>query len=191
MALGSSSVLLEAKVISSPVLIGTNRESPLYEILVETPRISGKSDIFYVHYTGVMLKIGELISIVGELRTLNVHDTKPVKGFINAYQLSHLLEEPEGSYGNSISVTNALVVSKKELYSGKEGVVQCFDISVMRSHGRRSIIQCSAWHGVAGAFYNNINEGDRLNLWGSIQGSMARSGNRFISVLTMKFEKVL
>lgn len=157
---------------------------------MESVRLSGKVDTYFLHYTDTILNIGEYVSVVGELRTLNISGDRPVKCFVNVYQMNRIMYVPD-EFTNDISVTNALVVSKKPLYSGKRGVAQSFDVSILRSHGRKSIVQCSTWHEVACAFAHTVNEGDKVNLWGRIQSSISSRGNMFITVNASKFEKIL
>lgn len=196
MSLGSSFVTVDASVLSNPKPIGNNRSSIIFEMLVGVERLSGKVDEFLVHFpksVNKLLSIGSSIQIFGELRTVNARDGKPVKCFIFAYNINILDSKPK-IFDNSISITNALVTDKYELrcsFSDENILVQNFDISLLRSHGRKSIFQCSAWYNLASLFSDKVDVGDRLNIWGRIQSSVSNSGNRYIVVMLNKFEKII
>lgn len=192
----TNKVIVDAEVISEPVLQATYGVEHIYEVIVRSKRISGAYDEFYVSYSnglGVELHKGDFIFVTGDLRSIRVklEDSGSItKVFVKASSIEVLDSEPE-DYRNEVTLDGGELA--KDVLLRKSFKDDSIDISTMvvklsRGYSKSSYIPCSAWNNNA-RLVADLKRGSKVNIIGRIQ-SHRTSNDRLMFEVSISFVSV-
>lgn len=185
----TNKVIVDAEVISEPVLQATYGVEHIYEVIVRTKRISGAYDEFYVSYSnglGVELHKGDFIFVTGDLRSIRVKlegSGSITKVFVKASSIEVLDSEPE-DYRNEVTLDGGELA--KDVLLRKSFKDDNTDISTMivkldRGYSKSSYIPCSAWNNNA-RLVADLKRGSKVNIIGRIQSHRTSNGRLMFEV---------
>ena len=172
-----STLIIDLKIISEPVVIKDFGLEKILEVKGEFVRTSGKKDIFIINYSDGLSnqpEIGNYYNINGSLRNIMIlgEDSKYSysKVYILAKNFSILDGEPE-IYTNEIKLFNVELFYKSVVRkSFKDESIDITDIKVkvQRNIEKYNIFKCTCWNNNA-RLISSVDKGSLIDIIGRLQ----------------------
>lgn len=178
------SLILSGKVVTSPELVSKFGSTKILSVTVESKRLSGVVDQFFVHFPntlGVVLNEGQYIEVTGDIRSLNENNSdRVIYPFVMANTIKILDEEPE-AYKNEVEIVGAELIAFEGVrtsYTDEAKSLATYRICVTRKHARRGYFRVTTW-GRDAVFLGNVYRSvTHLHLKCRLQSYISKKTNR-------------
>lgn len=183
--------LVDCKVDTKPVLLTQFGNTRIFRVEVTSKRTSGVVDRFFVNFSsalGVVLSVGDYITVEGDIRTLNRDSSDFVyEGFIYAKSITFLEGEPE-SYRNTTEIADAELykfIEARKSYSNENEVIADYQVKLSRGHGRYSYFKATSW-GSDAVFIGNMHDRvEYMNIKCRLQSHVSKKSGRLYLCLAV------
>lgn len=198
-------VILDCRVVSSPVVIKSYGIEKIYEVLVEYQCSKTRTCTIAVNYSNATceeLHIDDVVKIQGNIRSIRITEEnkdsdskKTFKAmkiyiFMTSYELlDEMPKEPE----NFVEFNLAKIANEPKLrksYKDDDVNVTNFTLNISRGSGRVSYISCAAWNSLA-VLVSKLPKDTVVNCTGNIQSRMNERLDRlFVEISISNLEVV-
>lgn len=186
-------VNIDAKVMSEPNVVWKKGNIQTLEFRIETKRLSGEVDEYYVNYPSTLdanITVGDFVNIRGDIRTVkNMLETLGYYGCIFAHDIVKLCNEPK-VYQNEARLHNAVIQKvidfRRSVKLDKDLCV--YTLRLYRGRGRYSSCRATSWGSDAVFVHDSAVEGLRADLCARVESYRKSDGSLILGLSVYKLE---
>ena len=174
-------VLLDCVVKTEPVVIKQYGIEAIYAVDVEFQSTKTKKGVINLNFPnslGLDIKVGDVISVVGELRSIKIENTGTNveeypfyrKIYVLARQIT-VLDEVPSVMKNEVNLYNIMIYNTpkpRKSYNDDSIDITSFVVKYERSNDKSSYLYCVAWYSLA-RLIAAMTKGTRITGQGNLQ----------------------